>query len=223
MSRLGKKLSSFLRNLCQKAKRLGASEAVVIPVTDIVLDERTALKCLAPLCSFYGTNLMCPPNVMSISEFKKILKSYHGAILIKIDSASSGPPEELSRLNDLQKAGQIAKYGRRKDKQPATPVTEYFRAFRGSQERLCEIINQIESTCIREGYRFAAGLSAGGCILCDECVGASSGLPCRHPFRARPSMEAMGIDVVATAQRAGMQLDFAQDKARVWVGLILAD
>lgn len=222
-SNTGKRLKSYLKSLCQRAKELGASAAVAIPVTDVVVDERAMLKCVVPLCSFYATNLMCPPNVMPVSEFKNILKSYRCAILIKIDSVSSRPPEELTGLNNLSEAWQAVKPAIKKEKQPATSTTEYFHTLRDNQERLCQIINQMELNCFAEGYRFAAGLSAGGCFLCDECVGVNSGLPCRYPFKARPSMEAMGIDVVATAERAGMQLYFARNETRSWVGLILVD
>lgn len=220
MSKTGRKFWSYLEILCHRAKESGALEAVAIPVTDIVVDERAVLKCLVPRCPFYGTNLMCPPNLMPVSEFKKILKAYHYAILIKIDSALSGSPEGLTRLNDASKAWEIVKSAGRKEEQTVTPITEYVRVLRDSQERLYEIITQIESICMREGYCFAAGLSAGACFLCDECVGPKSA--CRHPFKARPSMEAMGIDVVATAKRAGMRLNFDRD-ARSWVGLILVD
>lgn len=223
MGKIERGLESYLKFLCQKAQELGASEAVAIPVTDIVVDERTKLKCLVAVCSFYGTNLMCPPNVLPVSEFKNILKRYHGAILVKIASAPSGPPEELTNPIELAEAWEIFKSAGRGEKQPSTPLTNYFHALRDNHERLCKIIGQIESLCIREGYHFVAGLSAGGCFLCDECVGAKSGLPCRHPFEARPSMEALGIDVVATAKRAGTQLNFAQNESRDWVGLILVD
>ena len=223
LSKIGKKFWSYLEVLCQKAKELGASEAMAIPVADIVVDERARIKCLVPVCSFYGNNLMCPPNVMPISEFKEILKDYHGAILIKIASPSSGPPEELTGQNDLSKAWEIVMSAGRKDEQLAAPALEYAHALRDNMERLYEIISQMESICLGEGYCFAAGFSAGGCFLCDECVGIKSGLPCRHPFKARPSMEAMGIDVVATAKKAGLQLNFGRDEARGWVGLILVD
>ena len=223
MSEIDKRLESYLKFLCQKALELGASEAVAIPATDIVVDERAALKCLAPLCSFYATNLMCPPNVMPISEFKNILKRYHGAILVKLDNTLPVPSEELTDPVGLAEAWEIVKSVRKKINEPQTATTEYARALRDNQERLCKISGQIESLCIREGYHFAAGLSAGGCFLCDECVGVKPGLPCRHPFKARPSMEALGIDVVATAKRAGMRLNFAQNEARGWVGLILVD
>lgn len=223
MSEIDKRLESYLKFLCQRAKELGASEAVAIPATDIVVDERAALKCLAPLCSFYATNLMCPPNVMPISEFKNILKRYHGAILVKLDNALPVPPEGLTNPVELEELWDMVKSVRKKVNEPQTATTEYLRALRDNQERLCKISGQIESLCIREGYHFAAGLSAGGCFLCEECVGVKPGLPCRHPFKARPSMEALGIDVVATAKKAGVQLNFAQNEARGWMGLILVD
>jgi len=212
-----------LKFLCQKALELGASEAVAMPVSDIVVDERTRLKCLVPLCSFYDINLMCPPNVMPISEFKEILKRYHGAILIRTDYASSGPPEELRDPVGLAEAWEIVKSVRKNINERQTAVTEYARALRDNQQRLYKIIEQIESLCIRERYHFAAGLSAGACLLCDECVGAKSGLPCRYPYKARTSMGALGIDVVATAKRAGMEVNFAQNEARSCVGMILVD
>jgi predicted metal-binding protein len=34
-------------------------------------------------------------------------------------------------------------------------------------------------------------------------------------------MEAMGIDVVATAERVGLELSFGEETARSWLGLVL--
>jgi len=76
---------------------------------------------------------------------------------------------------------------------------------------------------IARGYLFAAGLGAGTCTLCEECVGVASRLTCRHPFKARPPMEALGIDVLATAKNARMQVNFTPNGIRNWVGLVLVD
>jgi len=62
-----KNLDSFIASMCQKAEALGASEAVALSVDDIVVDERTGLKCFVPLCSSYGVILMCRPNVAPLS------------------------------------------------------------------------------------------------------------------------------------------------------------
>ncbi len=223
MSEIDNKLESYLKLLCQKALELGASEAVVMPVSDIVVDERTRLKCLVPLCSFYDVNLMCPPNVMPISEFRKILKRYQGAILIKTDNALTSLPEELTNPVGLAEAWEIVKSARKKGSERQTIMAEYSYALRDNQERLYKIIEQVESLCIREGYHFAAGFAAGACLLCDECVGVKSGLPCRYPFKARTSMGALGIDVVVTAKRAGIEVNFAHNESRSCLGMILVD
>jgi len=189
-------LESYLARLCRKAKELGASQAVAIPAVDIVVDERTSLKCLVPLCPHYSIDLMCPPNVIPVSKFREILGGYHHAILIKVDIPLT-------------------------NKSKGTPKADYMKALEDAQKRLHDIVCKIESISLADGYHFAAGLTGGSCPLCEECVGVKSGLPCRHPFKARPAMEAVGIDVMATARKAGLDLSFGQNESRGWVGLVL--
>ena len=205
MSGTTKNLESSIASLCQKAEDLGAAQAVAIPVTDIVVDERVLLKCMVPLCSHYG-ELMCPPNVLPMSKFKEILNCYHRAILIKVDIPLNDLPEGI----------------RGRGEQPAAPTAEdYLNTARDVQKRLHEIVCRVESLCFEGGHRFAAGIIGGPCPLCEECVGIKSGLPCRHPFRARPGTDAMGIDVMATAEKAGLHLNFARGGSRSWVGVVL--
>jgi len=53
------------------------------------------------------------------------------------------------------------------------------------------------------GYYKAFTLASGPCELCSECELDAA---CRHPYEARPSMEACGIDVFQTARSAGFPL-----------------
>ena len=214
-------LTSFLRKLCRKALDLGAADAIPLSATKIVLDERVLLKCLVPVCSFYGRNLMCPPNVMSVSRFRKILAEYSTAVLIRVQNAHGKTTEETERAGDLAKAWRSADVSINGKAADPGPDGDYFQALNGAKEKLLEVIEQTETMCFQAGYRFAAGFSAGGCVLCEKCVGAQGGQGCRHPFRARPSMEAMGIDVVATAERVGLELSFGEETARSWLGLVL--
>ncbi|MFW6189824.1 MAG: DUF2284 domain-containing protein [Planctomycetota bacterium] len=70
---------------------------------------------------------------------------------------------------------------------------------RGSREVLAEI----ERRVFLSGHYRAFAMAEGPCRLCDPCPLEP---PCRHPHRARPSMEACGIDVYETAHRAGFPL-----------------
>jgi predicted metal-binding protein len=84
-------------------------------------------------------------------------------------------------------------------------------------------MTELERAAFGLGHRFAAAFAGGECVLCEECVGQASGAPCVHPFEARPSAEALGVDLVATAQAAGLDVTFpAGDDAR-WTGLLLID
>ena len=86
--------------------------------------------------------------------------------------------------------------------------------------RLHELINLGEKKAFLMGYRFSAGFIGGCCRLCGTCA-AVTHEACRFPFRARPSMESMGIDVVELAKRAGMSVDFPVRDKVSWIGLIL--
>lgn len=91
-------------------------------------------------------------------------------------------------------------------------------------KKLHELVNQGEKEAFEAGFRFAAGLIGGCCRLCETCVAAdprTAGTACRFPFRARPSMEAMGIDVIVTAEAAGWSSAFPVTDHVTWTGLIL--
>jgi predicted metal-binding protein len=80
-----------------------------------------------------------------------------------------------------------------------------------------------EKSAFENGSPFAAGLIGGCCRLCDECVATTGNSSCRHPFKARPSMEAMGIDVTATLQQAGLSCSFPIARSVKWTGLLLVE
>ncbi|NSW81971.1 MAG: DUF2284 domain-containing protein [Syntrophothermus sp.] len=164
-----------------------------IPAREIVVDPRVRLKCLVPVCDSYNRGLMCPPNLPMVNEFQEALRLYNIALLVQYRQFFV--PERERHYADVF----------------------------GGARKLHFMINLGEKEAFRLGFRFAAGLIGGACHLCDECVGIASGKPCRHPFEARPSMEAMGIDVVATAEKAGLSLRFPVSDEVVWNGLLLID
>lgn len=169
----------------------GASEVRLIEIPAVVVDERVRLKCQVPLCDSYGRNLMCPPYVPSVAEFRVALEKFGQAILLLV---SARLPER-----------------------PVGPSANVF----APAKKLHDLVNKGEKMAFEKGFRFATGLIGGCCRLCDECEGTRPGGICRHPFKARPSMEAMGIDVMATLERAGLKTVFPVSDVVTWTGLLL--
>ncbi len=77
-------MKDILGQLQNEAMQSGATEAKLIPVSSIIIDERVRLKCLIPLCDKYNRNLMCPPNLPSVAEFRESLKRYSKALFIQL-------------------------------------------------------------------------------------------------------------------------------------------
>ncbi len=187
------------------ALKAGATAARIIPSNKVVIDERVRFKCEVPKCAGYGQYLTCPPYVMSVDAFSRILSCYKWACLAQVEAKDiDSKDKSQSRINQA-----ILKESR-----------ELHRNFK---LKLLEVVEAVESAAFKKGMRFAAGLVGGSCVLCERCVDEKSSDACRHPFRARPPMEAVGIDVIKTAQNAGLPIYLSSSKNVVWTGLVLMD
>jgi predicted metal-binding protein len=175
----------------------------------VVVDDRVNLKCRVPLCSGYGHNLMCPPNVMAADATRDVLRKYDDALVVQLDIPLT------QDCVDEQFDG--------KTYAEAKSDAAQLDGLRESQYRFAHLMTDLERAAFKMGYRYAAAFSGGECVLCDECVGQASGEQCRHPFEARPSMEAVGIDVVATAEAAGLSVELPAEDHPAWTGLLLID
>lgn len=69
----------------------------------------------------------------------------------------------------------------------------------------------LEAEMFKDGYYKAFVYLAGPCRLCNEC-GKIKGTPCNHGDRARPSMEACGIDVFKTARNNGCRIETLREE-----------
>ncbi|MEW6664053.1 MAG: DUF2284 domain-containing protein [Thermodesulfobacteriota bacterium] len=176
------RLQQDLDDLRQKAIEFGASMAEVIPADWVRIDERVRLKCAVPLCPYYGKCLFCPPHTPSPEEMRKALSRYGRAILLALDVI---PPEHFS--------GRTAERGGASD-----------------WSRKCfEIVGRVETLAFGKGYYLAAGFAQANCrkALCGQetCLVLEGGA-CPYPLKARPSMEAVGIDVYGLAARVGWEI-----------------
>ncbi len=177
--------------LADEAVRQGAAAAEWISIQDIVLDERVRLKCQIPLCDSYGRNLMCPPRLPEVSKFRETIALFSQALLVQLAAPLTAKPS-------------------RSRKEVYLPA-----------KRLHALINRLEKMAFEEGCYYATGLIGGCCRLCPECAAVRGETKCRHPFQARPSMEAMGIDVMATLEKAGISCSFPVLDHIRWTGLLL--
>jgi len=157
----------------RKAIEMGAEDAKIISIEDIVFDPRTILKCMYG-CEDWGRNWTCPsaPKALMPWEAETVLKKYKHGILI--------------HTRDPKLAQEIS--------------------------------FKIEMEAFFDDYRFAFSMS--DCSLCETCAFPA---PCKFPEKARPSMQALGIDVYATARKQKLPIKplKTQDEKPNYYALVL--
>jgi predicted metal-binding protein len=155
------KMENDMKKLCDLALDSGGTAASCFEAKDVVIDERTRLKCMVPVCDDYGVNLMCPPNVMSVAEFASILSRYDVTILIQVGIAV---PEKVKNMIENGDENLSELYNNK------VFSDNYRQTLTKARKLLHEIVNKVESAAFSMGYNFAAGLIGGSCRLCGNCV-----------------------------------------------------
>ena len=176
-------LKSDLERYRKIALDLGASGAAIIHASQVIVDERVRLKCLVPRCLRAGETPNCPPHAPDLDLVRRALGLYSWAMLIKCDVKP------------------ISDYAPKK-----TGTKEEQRKTLLFHQKSSEVVYKLESQAYKDGYHLAMGLGGGSCkdYLCQGlvCQFLDSGR-CRFPQRARPAMEAMGIDVTSLINKVG--------------------
>lgn len=174
-------LREHLARYVELALAEGAADARVIPAGDIVVDDRVPVKCWIPQCSVYGQSYNCPPNTMRPDETRRLVAQYEWAVTFKVDVPPDVIVWEQATAPDRSKA----------------------------YRSVTLIANAVESAAFYDGHYFSVGFGAGSCktAFCREvdCL-AIKGEECRISLRARPSMEAVGMDVFKMAVDLGWDI-----------------
>jgi len=203
-----KKLKADLELLRAKALELGAAGAEIIKANQLVVDERVRLKCTIPRCLRAGETPNCPPNAPDLDLVRKAFARYSHGILIKT---------LVEPLEDYEP-------GKSRDNS-GTDRSLLF------HQKTAKIVYEIERLAYQHGYALAMGLGGGSCkdYLCHGliCQFKDSGR-CRFPLRARPAMEALGIDVVDIIGKVGWNVypllgETSEIPCATSVGLVLID
>jgi len=198
-------LRTDLERYRELALESGASEAAIIPASDVIIDERVRLKCVVPRCLRAGETPNCPPYAPDLNLVRQAVSRFSWAILFKCDVE---PIEEYVPGRGATKAEQ--------------------RRTLSFHQKSSEVVCVLERQAYKDGYHLAVGFGGGSCkdYLCQGmiCQFLDSGR-CRFPHRARPAMEAVGMDVVALINKAGWEAyalldDLSQVPCAITVGIV---
>ena len=192
----------------------GAIEAKIIPAENVVVEDRVVLKCIAG-CPSYKKKLNCPPYAPTVDEFRKMLKDYHYAMLIKFKSNAKMENEKVAR--SLLKC--------QYDEKIPTPIkeeaTKFLDDWKKDNRKFNKIVLELEKAAFNKGFTFAVGFSIGSCSLCEKC--SVEDRVCIYPTMTRFPEHAVGVNMKKTVEKAGMTITFPFEKVPDPVALLLID
>ncbi len=185
-------------DLLELARHLGAGDATLIEVKDIVVRDELARLCLEPRCDGYGRSMSCPPQVAGPQGFRKLMPEYKQALVFKLEV----PKEVAFSFERNEVLALIHEIGAGVEKVAREQGAVKARAFAGG-------------SC-KELF----------CADYPECRVLDEGKPCRNSHLARPSMSGHGIDVGKLMETAGWSQRLVVDKAEpmaTFTGLVLLE
>lgn len=164
---------------------LGYNQAPLVWTSDILFDSRTRLKCRQNLCGHFEKNFMCPPHIPDWTVYQEANQRFRLALLLQ----KAIPIEGLK--SGPEKLACYDKY---------------------ALEHMLTLVN-LEKSAFSLGLLYAISACGGACKHCKPCQAVHPEIKaCPFPHLSRPSMEAMGIDVVATCRRSGLLWEFLPDR-----------
>lgn len=191
------RLAADLAEMKNQALSLGADDAAILGRDDVILDPDSSGGADAVKTYVSAHWPLAYPN----DSTKDAIRAFSSAIFLRVKT-----PADMPDLGH----GLITEPGYRK-----------------LYEKLNFITTQVESSAFYKGYQLCLGFGAGNCraIYCHEekrCMAVIKGRTCRHPYKARPSAIAMGLDVEAMAKALGW--DFWNDESGpLLAGIVFVD
>ncbi len=125
----------------------------------------------------------------------------------------AGSLKEIREKLDGYNHGYLFQYSKEMD------MKKDWKKLARSKDDFHRMILKMEKYLRKEGIDNVWGLIGGNCGICDTCA-LQKDKPCRHPDRARMSLEAIGIDVVGLLNKLGLDSQFHPDRI-TWTGCIL--
>ena len=178
-----------LENLSRIATGKGVRTSV-IPASDLVISDWVRFKCRFG-CKGYAKHFGCPPYAPTPAETRAMVSEYETGLLLRFDGVPGHPsfgPDDIPE--------------------------DFHHFYKDLIIWVNTTVHLIEKTAFYDGFYKAFGFGGYPCIFCEECVAEqcegivdeSLRRKCRHMDLVRPSMEASGFDVFATAKKVGWEL-----------------
>jgi len=162
--------------LMEIALAAGASNVGMAKVAEIQFCRDFRAACEQNICGKFGTCWMCPPDVGDIDKMISQAKEYKNVMVFQ----SIGQLEDSFDIEGMQ----------------AAAVAHNMLTLAVAEKVACMVKDgKMTKPLI---------LGAGACHICKRCTRLDS-LPCAHPNRAIPSLEAYGIAVSELAKVSGME------------------
>jgi predicted metal-binding protein len=191
------------RLLEEKAKEQGAKSVRIIPAADIIVENRTILKCEFG-CNGYGSQV-CPPFIPPVDEFRKMLQEYKWAMLVDWKSEnvfSKNISENFVKYSIISPDSEELK-------------KEYHETLKTVMKERKERIQpgsiELEKLAWSLGYNTALATFPGMCTWCansdySNVNCARSNGACHHPTIRRPCLMGLGIRLDKTLEKLGTPL-----------------
>lgn len=201
------------RFLAEKALASGAADAGIIAADGIIVEDRVRLKCRSG-CPSYMKYLTCPPHSPEIEDFRRYLRDYHVALLVKFKSPAYLDESILYCL--IRSLFDPGAQPEQKEK-----ALGFMKELSVDSRNIHLIMLDLEKAAFNAGNPFAVTTICGACGLCETCNTATG--VCNHPTIRRFSPEALGINIVKTAANAGMPIRFPAPDYPERIAILLID
>ncbi|MBM4329322.1 MAG: DUF2284 domain-containing protein [Deltaproteobacteria bacterium] len=165
------------------ARSLGVSDAKLLEVDRIIVEDHFRDLCEEPRCPNYNTSINCPPHSMTPARFRDHIKGFVRVLAFKFDM-----PMEAVQEASLREAALLL--------HETTAAIER-RAKSLGFERAC-------------GYS-SGGCKRTLCYEHADCAALQEGGQCRHRDKARPSLSGMGVNWQTLSKSLGWMMHKSED------------
>lgn len=148
------------------ARALGVSDAKLLGVDRITVQDHFRRQCEEPRCPNYSTSINCPPHSITPGRFRDHIKGFIHVLAFKFDM-----PMEAVQSEKRSEASLLL------------------------HETTATIENQAKSLGFERASGYSSGgCKKTFCYEHADCAALQEGGRCRHPDKARPSLSGMGVN-----------------------------